>query len=146
MNKNLYIQLRARLYDIYWEYLYSKIYALIEEYVEEHPDYFLEIIEQNEKNIALFKRAGTMFHPYFSENKMGDFLKRRIEGALKSYIENLYFKEFFNNANTIIKVCIKEVSKQETEMGFLEKAFKKSIKALIERNIEEIQKEHEDGL
>lgn len=45
MNKNLYIQLRARLYDIYWEYLYSKIYALIEEYVEEHPDYFLEIIE-----------------------------------------------------------------------------------------------------
>lgn len=65
MNKNLYIQLRARLYDIYWEYLYSKIYALIEEYVEEHPDYFLEIIEQNEKNIALFKKAETMFHPYF---------------------------------------------------------------------------------
>lgn len=77
---------------------------------------------------------------------MGDFLKRRIEGALKSYIENLYFKEFLTNADTIIKVCIKEVNKQEIEVGFLEKSFKKSIKALIEKNIEEIQKEHEDGL
>lgn len=146
MNKNLYNQLRTKLYDIYWDCVYSKISALIEEYVEEHPDYFLEIIEQNEKNIALFKRAETIFHPHFSENKMGDFLKRRIEGALKSHIENLYFKEFFNKADTVIKVFIKAVDKQEIEIGFLEKSFKKSIKALIEKNIEEIQKEHENGL
>jgi hypothetical protein len=89
MDRNLYNQLKEKLYDIYWCYIYSKTEALIEEYIEEHSDYFLEVIEQDLKNKILFKKAKTMFNcPDYSKSFP---FKLRIENALRSYLEKNLF-------------------------------------------------------
>lgn len=144
MNRDLYNQLREKLYDIYWCYIYSKREALIEEYVEEHSDYFLEVMEQDLKNKILFKKAETMF---ININCIKDFsFKEAIKNALRSYLEKIYFEEFYTEASLTIKAFIKAVDKQEIEANLVEKHFKKLIKALIEKHIEKIQREHENRL
>lgn len=144
MNRDLYNQLREKLYDIYWCYISSKREALIEEYVEEHSDYFLEVMEQDLKNKILFKKAETMF---ININCIKDFsFKEAIKNALRSYIEKLYFEEFHTEANLAIKAFIKAVDEQKINFDLVEKPFKKIIKTLVERHIKKIQKEHEDGL
>ncbi len=144
MNRNLYNQLKEKLYDIYWCYIYSKREALIEEYIEEHSDYFLEVMEQDLKNKILFKKAETMF---ININCIKDFsFKEAIKNALRSYIEKLYFKEFYTEADLAIKAFIKAVDEQKINFDLVEKPFKKIIKTLVERHIKKIQKEHEDGL
>lgn len=144
MNRDLYNQLREKLYNIYWCYINSKREALIEEYVEEHSDYFLEVIEQDLKNKILFKKAETMF---ININCIKDFsFKEAIKNALRSYIEKLYFEEFHTEANLAIKAFIKAVDEQKINFDLVEKPFKKIIKTLVERHIKKIQKEHEDGL
>lgn len=144
MNRDLYNQLREKLYDIYWYYINSKREALIEEYVEEHSDYFLEVMEQDLKNKILFKKAETMF---ININCIKDFsFKEAIKNALRSYIEKLYFEEFHTEANLAIKAFIKAVDEQKINFDLVEKPFKKIIKTLVERHIKKIQKEHEDGL
>lgn len=144
MDRNLYNQLKEKLYDIYWCYIYSKTEALIEEYIEEHSDYFLEVMEQDLKNEILFKKAKTMFNsPDY--NKSFPF-KQRIKNALKSYIEKLYFEEFYTEASLAIKAFIKAIDEQGINFDLVEKSFKKIIKTLVERHIKKIQKEHEDGL
>lgn len=144
MNRNLYNQLKEKLYDIYWCYIYSKREALIEEYIEEHSDYFLEVMEQDLKNKILFKKAETMF---ININCIKDFsFKEAIKNALRSYIERLYFKEFYIEADLAIKAFIKAVDEQKINFDLVEKPFKKIIKTLVERHIKKIQKEHEDGL
>lgn len=144
MNRNLYNQLKEKLYDIYWCYIYSKREALIEEYIEEHSDYFLEVMEQDLKNKILFKKAETMF---ININCIKDFsFKEAIKNALRSYIEKLYFEEFHTEANLAIKAFIKAVDEQKINFDLVEKPFKKIIKTLVERHIKKIQKEHEDGL
>lgn len=144
MNRDLYNQLKEKLYDIYWCYIYSKREALIEEYIEEHSDYFLEVMEQDLKNKILFKKAETMF---ININCIKDFsFKEAIKNALRSYIEKLYFKEFHTEANLAIKAFIKAVDEQKINFDLVEKPFKKIIKTLVERHIKKIQKEHEDGL
>lgn len=144
MNRNLYNQLKEKLYDIYWCYIYSKREALIEEYIEEHSDYFLEVMEQDLKNKILFKKAETVF---ININCIKDFsFKEAIKNALRSYIEKLYFKEFYTEADLAIKAFIKAVDEQKINFDLVEKPFKKIIKTLVERHIKKIQKEHEDGL
>lgn len=144
MNRDLYNQLREKLYDIYWCYINSKREALIEEYVEEHSDYFLEVMEQDLKNKILFKKAETMF---ININCIKDFsFKEAIKNALRFYIEKLYFEEFHTEANLAIKAFIKAVDEQKINFDLVEKPFKKIIKTLVERHIKKIQKEHEDGL
>lgn len=144
MNRNLYNQLKEKLYDIYWCYIYSKREALIEEYIEEHSDYFLEVMEQDLKNKILFKKAETMF---ININCIKDFsFKEAIKNALRSYIEKLYFEEFYTEADLAIKAFIKAVDEQKINFDLVEKPFKKIIKTLVERHIKKIQKEHEDGL
>lgn len=144
MNRDLYNQLREKLYYIYWCYINSKREALIEEYVEEHSDYFLEVMEQDLKNKILFKKAETMF---ININCIKDFsFKEAIKNALRSYIEKLYFEEFHTEANLAIKAFIKAVDEQKINFDLVEKPFKKIIKTLVERHIKKIQKEHEDGL
>ena len=144
MNRDLYNQLKEKLYDIYWCYIYSKRETLIEEYIEEHSDYFLEVIEQDLKNKILFKKAETMF---ININCIKDFsFKEAIKNALRSYIEKLYFEEFHTEANLAIKAFIKAVDEQKINFDLVEKPFKKIIKTLVERHIKKIQKEHEDGL
>lgn len=144
MDRNLYNQLKEKLYDIYWCYIYSKREALIEEYIEEHSDYFLEVMEQDLKNKILFKKAETMF---ININCIKDFsFKEAIKNALRSYIEKLYFKEFYTEADLAIKAFIKAVDEQKINFDLVEKPFKKIIKTLVERHIKKIQKEHEDGL
>lgn len=144
MNRDLYNQLKEKLYDIYWCYIYSKRETLIEEYIEEHSDYFLEVMEQDLKNKILFKKAETMF---ININCIKDFsFKEAIKNALRSYIEKLYFEEFHTEANLAIKAFIKAVDEQKINFDLVEKPFKKIIKTLVERHIKKIQKEHEDGL
>ena len=144
MNRDLYNQLTEKLYDIYQCYINSKREALIEEYVEEHSDYFLEVMEQDLKNKILFKKAETMF---ININCIKDFsFKEAIKNALRSYIEKLYFEEFHTEANLAIKAFIKAVDEQKINFDLVEKPFKKIIKTLVERHIKKIQKEHEDGL
>lgn len=144
MNRSLYNQLEEKLYNIYWCYMYSKTEALIEEYIEEHSDYFLEVIEQDLKNKILFKKAKIMFNcPDY--NKSFPF-KPRIKDALRSYIEKLYFKEFYTEASLAIRYFIKAVDEQEISFDLIEKPFKKIIKTLVERHIKKIQREHENGL
>jgi hypothetical protein len=144
MNRDLYNQLKEKLYDIYWCYIYSKRETLIEEYIEEHSDYFLEVMEQDLKNKILFKKAETMF---ININCIKNFsFKEAIKNALRSYIEKLYFEEFHTEANLAIKAFIKAVDEQKINFDLVEKPFKKIIKTLVERHIKKIQKEHEDGL
>lgn len=144
MNRDLYNQLKEKLYDIYWCYINSKRETLIEEYIEEHSDYFLEVMEQDLKNKILFKKAETMF---ININCIKNFsFKEAIKNALRSYIEKLYFEEFHTEANLAIKAFIKAVDEQKINFDLVEKPFKKIIKTLVERHIKKIQKEHEDGL
>lgn len=144
MDRNLYNQLKEKLYDIYWCYIYSKTEALIEEYIEEHSDYFLEVIEQDLKNKILFKKAKTMFNcPDYSKSFP---FKLKIKNTLRSYLEKIYFEEFYTKASLTIKAFIKAVDKQEIEANLVEKHFKKLIKALIEKHVEKIQREHENRL
>ena len=144
MDRNLYNQLKEKLYDIYWCYIYSKTEALIEEYIEEHSDYFLEVIEQDLRSKIIFKNAEIMFNiPNYSE---GFHFKTKIKNRLKSYLEKFYFDEFNEKASLTIKAFIKAVDKQEIEANLVEKHFKKLIKALIEKHVEKIQREHENRL
>lgn len=144
MDRNLYNQLKEKLYDIYWCYIYSKTEALIEEYIEEHSDYFLEVIEQDLRSKIIFKKAEIMFNiPNYSE---GFHFKTKIKNRLKSYLEKFYFDEFNEKASLTIKAFIKAVDKQEIEANLVEKHFKKLIKALIEKHVEKIQREHENRL
>ena len=144
MDRNLCNQLKEKLYDIYWDLMYSKVEALAEEYIEEHSDYFLEVIEQDLRSKIIFKKAEIMFNiPNYSE---GFHFKTKIENRLKSYLEKFYFDEFNEKASLTIKAFIKAVDKQEIEANLVEKHFKKLIKALIEKHIEKIQREHENRL
>lgn len=144
MDRNLYNQLKEKLYNIYWDLMYSKVEALAEEYIEEHSDYFLEVIEQDLKSKIIFKKAEIMFNILnYSE---GFPFKLKIENALRSYLEKIYFEEFYTEANLTIKAFIKAVDKQEIEANLVEKHFKKLIKALIEKHVEKIQREHENRL
>jgi hypothetical protein len=144
MDRNLYNQLKEKLYNIYWNLMYSKVEALAEEYIEEHSDYFLEVIEQDLKSKIIFKKAEIMFNILnYSE---GFPFKLKIKNALRSYLEKIYFEEFYTEASLTIKAFIKAVDKQEIEANLVEKHFKKLIKALIEKHVEKIQREHENRL
>lgn len=144
MDRNLCNQLKEKLYNIYWNLMYSKVEALAEEYIEEHSDYFLEVIEQDLRSKIIFKKAEIMFNiPNYSE---GFHFKTKIKNRLKSYLEKFYFDGFNEKASLTIKAFIKAVDKQEIEANLVEKHFKKLIKALIEKHIEKIQREHENGL
>lgn len=144
MDRNLCNQLKEKLYNIYWDLMYSKVEALAEEYIEEHSDYFLEVIEQDLRSKIIFKKAEIMFNiPNYSE---GFHFKTKIKNRLKSYLEKFYFDEFNEKASLTIKAFIKAVDKQEIEANLVEKHFKKLIKALIEKHVEKIQREHENRL